>query len=278
MNLPPKSNHWYGLKDSQIVPCYEIPCTTRDGMRSPTIADARKMNLLPSVTNVLGVLDKPALNRWKLEQAIMAALTLPDLPGELPDARCARIIEDMDAQSKTAREKGTAVHDAIEAYLRGEKEYRAPVEVGLLLPATLNWIDKYVTKVHAVESVIGNPALGYAGRLDLDCDINPADLSNYSAFDDITCRTIVDFKTQNMKKPKPFIPVEWGAQLAAYSMCHRNYDSACAWPILMSVVINTAMPSDPYIHVWDNPDQLWKMFQHVHALWCILNDYNPAQP
>lgn len=277
MNLPPKSNHWYGLKDGQIVPCYEIPCTTRDGMRSPTIADARKMNLLPSVTNVLGVLDKPALNHWKLEQAIMAALTLPEVPGELPDTRCARIIEDMEAQSNTAKEKGKAVHGAIERYLTGAPVFPDQYEIQPFVGPTLEWIKKYVTKVHAVESVIGNPALGYAGRLDLDCDVNPSDLSNYSAFEDITCRTIVDFKTQNMKKPKPFIPIEWGAQLAAYSMCHRNYDSACAWPTMLSVVINTNTPSDPYIHVWDNPDQLWKMFQHAHALWCILNDYNPAQ-
>jgi hypothetical protein len=37
--------------------------------------------LYPSVTSVLGIMDKPQLTSWKIEQAIMASLTLPKEEG-----------------------------------------------------------------------------------------------------------------------------------------------------------------------------------------------------
>src|SRR5436190_23373532 len=46
-----------------------------------TLRDARKLGLLPSVTNILGVITKPELTAWLQEQAVLAALTLPRLEG-----------------------------------------------------------------------------------------------------------------------------------------------------------------------------------------------------
>jgi hypothetical protein len=51
-------------------------------MRPTTLRDARKLGLLPSVTNVLGVINKPELVEWKMTQAVLAALTLPRRDGE----------------------------------------------------------------------------------------------------------------------------------------------------------------------------------------------------
>ena len=46
---PESASHWYDL-DGQ--PCHEVPRAKGDGMRPTTLADARKLHLLPSVTNV----------------------------------------------------------------------------------------------------------------------------------------------------------------------------------------------------------------------------------
>ena len=52
-------NHWYKQDGS---PCYEVPyADPKKGMRSTTIRDARKLNLVPSVTTILQVMDKPGL-------------------------------------------------------------------------------------------------------------------------------------------------------------------------------------------------------------------------
>ena len=45
--------------------------------RNTTVKDARELGLLPSVTTIIGCAAKPALDVWKQQQAILAALTLP---------------------------------------------------------------------------------------------------------------------------------------------------------------------------------------------------------
>ena len=77
------SSHWY-LSSGE--PYHEVVRADGNGMRPVTLRDARKVNALPSVTNILSVLAKPGLDAWKQEQAILAALTLPQQDGESLDA------------------------------------------------------------------------------------------------------------------------------------------------------------------------------------------------
>ena len=63
-------SHWY-LRDGR--PFHEIAKQDGSGNRPVTLADARKVFALPSVTNVLGVLAKPGLDAWKIEVARSAA-------------------------------------------------------------------------------------------------------------------------------------------------------------------------------------------------------------
>ena len=53
-----------------------------EGTRATTLADARKLGLLPSVTSIIGVLDKPALSNWKMDRAALAAVANPKQPDE----------------------------------------------------------------------------------------------------------------------------------------------------------------------------------------------------
>lgn len=101
-----------------------------------TLREARKHGLVPSVTEVLGILAKRQLEEWKRKQTLLAAIRLPDEDR----ARLLRMAERVEADeapepsdgtwfralwrqvereaSKIAQEaaaEGSAIHDAIEA-------------------------------------------------------------------------------------------------------------------------------------------------------------------
>ena len=54
--------HWYSRTGE---PMHWVKRASGEGTRPTTLADARKLDLLPSVTTILRTLDKPPLNRWK---------------------------------------------------------------------------------------------------------------------------------------------------------------------------------------------------------------------
>ena len=65
-----ESQHWY---DRQGNPMYTV--IGKNGKeRNTTLRDARTMNLVPSVTTILNVAAKPALNVWLQRQVLMACL------------------------------------------------------------------------------------------------------------------------------------------------------------------------------------------------------------
>ena len=116
-----QSCHWY-FPDGRAA--YEMPyADPRKGMRKTTLADARKLGLLPSVTTLMRVLHKQALVDWLIEQACLAVLTSPKLDGEALDAFVHRILHEekvQDQEGQAARDRGTEMHAAIEAAFGGE--------------------------------------------------------------------------------------------------------------------------------------------------------------
>lgn len=86
----PDNAHWY-KRDGE--PLHSV-LSGRGEPRPTTLRDARKLGLLPSVTNILGVINKPELVEWKMTQAVLAALTLPRLEGEGEDAFARRVVDD----------------------------------------------------------------------------------------------------------------------------------------------------------------------------------------
>ena len=87
--IPSQAGHWYDRQSGQ--PVYEVPMKSKEGMRPTTIADARKCDLCPSVTLILGAIDKPGLNAWKARQLLEASLTLPPRAGENLDDYAKRV-------------------------------------------------------------------------------------------------------------------------------------------------------------------------------------------
>lgn len=156
-----ESNHWYS-RDGK--PCYEVPAKG-GGLRPADLRDARKLSLVPSVTTVLGVVAKPQLENWKVDQGILAALTLPRLPDEAESDWLLRVKRDSKQQAISAADKGTEIHDAIERSFKGQiipHEHRAIVSAvrDLLdreFPEVTDWVS---------EASFAHPS-GFGGKVDL---------------------------------------------------------------------------------------------------------------
>ena len=79
-----ESLHWYTRGGD---PMYQVQAA-KGGMRATTLRDARKLNLIPSVTTIMSCAAKPGLEAWKLNQMLLAALTLPRRDDESCADRC----------------------------------------------------------------------------------------------------------------------------------------------------------------------------------------------
>lgn len=156
------SCHWY-TKTGEA--CYEVPRADGSGMRPTTLADARKLGLLPSVTTILGVLRKPQLESWLVEQSVLAALTTPRNEGEALDAFVQRVLHTekvQDQESDIAKKRGTEIHDALEQWAKG---YPIQQEMKPWIEPVADFLNKFGPVIEA-ERIVVHEA-GYAGRTDL---------------------------------------------------------------------------------------------------------------
>jgi len=222
-NYASEGGHWYA-KDG--TPVYTL--TGKNGKERPTtIRDARKLGLYPSVTAISKVAAAPGLERWKVNQAILSALTIPRIEGETDDALIARIHRDGQEQAKKRAEEGSRIHGSIELAMAG-KYY--PAEHDAFVKAAIGELDKRWGKDGwSVEKSFGCD-LGYGGKVDLH---KPA--------------IVADFKTKEFgpEDTKLAWP-EHAMQLGAYRNGLGMPDALCA-----NIFISVNNPGLIYTHVWD---------------------------
>lgn len=157
-----ESTHWY---DAEGKPAYTV-IGANGNERNTTLRDARKLNLYPSVTTILGIIAKPGLERWKIDQALMAALTLPKVEDESLDAFKARALEDSQQHAKQAADLGTRIHAAVQGHFEGvaPDESMWPYVKGVI--DALN--EAYGNREWIPEASFVDPE-GYGGKVDLHC-------------------------------------------------------------------------------------------------------------
>lgn len=135
-----EASHWYQHNGS---PCHQILKQKKkkgdpDEYRGATIADARKMNLLPSVTNLIGKFsNKSGIEIWKrsilldqLTPEIVAKLMGTEHGSDERDAVLKQIADAADKETGKYAELGTFVHACIE---RGIQKIIKGHEVGGIL-------------------------------------------------------------------------------------------------------------------------------------------------
>lgn len=110
-----ESGHWY---DRQGRPVWEVTGAKGQPVK-PDLRHARKLGLLPGVSSINKCAAAPGLVRYQVKQAVMAALTLPTIPGEPEELYLARIERDAEERGKKAAGRGTDIHSAIQAHYQG---------------------------------------------------------------------------------------------------------------------------------------------------------------
>lgn len=264
-----KSSHWY---TSLGEPCYELPKANGKGTKSPTLADARKLGLLPSVTTILKALAKPELQSWIIEQSVLAVLTTPRRPGETEDAFVHRVLHEQ-AEQEQERQKaadlGTRIHDALADALMGQtvKDDIWPYIAGVvpILAARLGHNGQIWSEV---PFAFGH----YGGRIDM---VMYAD-GSVMVYDFKTTKTIPD------KQPWK----EHRLQLAAYSAAIENR-FATLYPVSQlkvscaNVYISTIEPgkwaiyeipdwASIYQFAWDPLVMLWQWLNQYYVPEAVL--------
>ncbi len=160
------SAHWYAPTGE---PMHTVIAKGNGLPRPTTLADARKLNLLPSVTTILKLLDKPALTAWKVEQAVLACLSSPRNDGEELDAFVTRILSTervQDQEGQIARDRGTEIHDALEAFFASGVPAVPNADIWPWIePACLAIRRQFGASVVATEKILVGD--GYAGKADL---------------------------------------------------------------------------------------------------------------
>lgn len=241
---PSESNHWY-TKDG--APAYTVIAKNGEP-RSTTLRDAKKLGLLPSVTTIMKAAASPGLEAWKLNQMMLAALTLPRAEGEDEETFIKRIQADSKDQAKKAAERGTEVHAAIERFYEGTIEGKALPYLEAVYKAVnerfgdLNW---------AVEKSFAHTSspFGFAGKIDL-----------HSMDGD---GVVIDFKTkeftsETMEKVAGFD--ENVMQLAAYRTGLVKPQARCA-----NVFVSVTEPGLVVVKEWTQ-EELWRGWSMFDAL------------
>ena len=252
----PDAAHWY-QRDG--VACHTVP-SLKGEPRPTTLRDARKLGLLPSVTNILGVIAKPELTAWLQEQAVMAALTLPRMAGESEDAFAKRVVADSQTTRDGAADFGTAFHHGAERVAR-TLEVDQSDRLAPWLNLYRDWYQANCVRLLWTEQALVNAELGYAGTADL--------LMEHQAYG----LTLVDLKTQGVKAATgPSTYKSWGYQLAAYRR-------ALGKPVVcLNLIMNSREPHEPVEAPWseEEMERCWVAFEAARRLWIIEKRYEPT--
>lgn len=243
-----ESGHWYSPDGS---PAYTIK-GANGAERQTTLRDAKKIGLFPSVTTILKAAAKPGLERWKAEQLLMSALTLPRLPGEMEKAWIGRVWEDSIQQAVKAAERGTAIHAAIECYLT-DREY--PAEFDPYVQAAMDAIRPLGQQKWSPEKSFAY-VLGYGGKVDLHSP-----------------EVVLDFKT----KDGDLLDVKcWDdhfMQVAAYARGLLLPNAGCG----IVFVSRTEPKAKLVMHTREETQRGWLMFHRLLEYWQAEKNYSPGQ-
>ncbi len=229
--------------------------------RQTTLRDARRMGLLPSVTNVLGILAKEGLTNWRIESAILSALTLPRKEGEPLDAFARRVVEDAESKRNEAAAFGIALHHGAQMVAN------SPLDVTDQKDPLFPWLKPYKDWYMSVcvrpifaERILTMPAFGIAGTADL-CFVHKEH-----------GLVLVDIKTQGFGARGYRVYSTWLYQLAAYA---KMLGTPCR---VMNVIVDSDRPGGPLEHRWseEEVERGWDVFKAALGIWRAEKRYDPS--
>jgi hypothetical protein len=253
-----EGGHYYKVDGTSA---HHQPRADGKGQRNTTIKDAREQKLLPSVTTILGCLNKGALTTWKIKEALAVSYRSRPQEGEPLDAYQKRVVEESMAQVGNASDLGTRIHDALEKASMGDMD----IDPSLLVYVTpvLDWMDKAKIKVVEVERTLVNTKHGFAGK----CDVIAKGPRGK--------RLVVDYKSRKTQPGRAVTPFDGQAmQIAAYAATAFKEN---ALPRIggINVYISTTEPGRVETYAHPGLVAPFDAFKHVCAVWRHINNYDP---
>lgn len=251
-----EQTHWYRQDGG---PQYTVKA--KDGSDRPTtLRDARKLNLVPSVTTILKIAAKPGLEAWKQEQMLLAALTLPRNAGETEKDLIARIVADSKETAKRAADRGTRVHESIEAWYEGVRPVEHQDIAQAFEESVFNHFKTHPFQPWQTETSFASE-LGYGGKVDLWC--KPDESAPTGIVLDAKSKEFVDGDSVAAYD-------EHLLQLAAYRHGLGVPHARCA-----NVFASVTKPGLIKIIEWSEEElqRGWKMFNHLLAYWKLKNAF-----
>lgn len=244
-----ESGHWY-TREGQ--PAYTV-IGANGKERATTLRDARKENLVPSVTTIMKVASNPVLNQWIQKQVLLAALTLPRLEGENDDSFIARVMEDSKQQGRDAADVGTAIHASIQAFFEGVDD-QSYIDHRKGCVRALN--DEYGDRVWVAERAFAHD-MGFGGKVDLHCTEGDG--------------IVVDIKTKDFDDPDKVEGYdEHLMQLSAYRVGLGIPSAECA-----NVFVSRTTAGLVVVKKWtqEELERGWLMFYSLLRYWQIKNGH-----
>lgn len=234
---------------------YEVPKKRSEGTRAPTITDAIQNGWVPSVTTVIKCLHKPNLQDWLIEQAVLAVVTTPRVPGETDDQFVDRVLnveQIQEQQAKKAAQLGTDIHQAIQNCI-ADQVIDARLQLHVIpVMAILERLGKVVWSERVL---VGQ---GYAGRA--DC-----------LTDDSRILTLLDFKTTS-KIPEKDAYAEHKMQVAAYAQTLGNVADRHIQTGI--IYISTKSPGICSLFLQENWQRHYQDgFKPLLDVWKYMNNY-----
>ena len=242
---PSESNHWYA-KDG--TPAYTV--TAKNGeQRSTTLRDAKKMGLLPSVTTIMKAAASPGLEAWKLNQMMLAALTLPRAEGEGEESFIKRIQADSKEHARKAAERGTQIHTAIEQFFDGQINAN---DLPYLEPVYKSVNDTFGNLMWAVEKSFATDS-GFAGKVDIHSRDGEGVVADFKT---------KEFTSDTLEKVAGFD--ENVMQLAAYRHGLKLPNARCA-----NIFVSVTEPGLVVVKEWTQEELArgWAMFDALKTFY-----------
>ena len=242
---PQESTHWYAKDGS---PAYTV--TAKNGEpRATTLRDAKKLGLLPSVTTIMKAAASPGLEAWKLNQMMLAALTLPRAEGESEESFIKRIQSDSKDQARKAAERGTQVHTAIEQFFDGQINAN---DLPYLEPVYKAVNDTFGNLMWAVEKSFAAES-GFAGKVDLHSRDGEGVVADFKT---------KEFTSDTLEKVAGFD--ENVMQLAAYRNGLKLPNARCA-----NIFVSVTEPGLVVVKEWTQEELVrgWAMFDALKTFY-----------
>ncbi len=243
------SSHWY---DKQGNTAYEVLNKTTGGMRPTTLADAKKLGYVPSVTTIIAVADKPFIHEWYINQIFEGFVNTPREIGEHITGWLKKVRQY--AEDKKGTKQGNEIHKNLEKYFKHGYTDESTLSAISLLEMMLP-LSGSLRHSSFSEASFYSPA-GFGGQVDLHNKVD---------------NWIVDFKTKNKEKlvEKDLIYDAHSMQLAAYRKGLDIPTARC-----YNLFISTVNPTQVCLieHTEKELEKGLKLFNCLLEYWKLSNN------